>query len=223
LCTAADCGTIIPRYRLPATSRPCSSAARRTADAIFLQGTVVGDRHRIARAGGQRRGRSDERAHDLADFVQVDPLEVGAHLGSARQPLHHLLRIDLDSRAGGAEEQQVRLGAREQHCLGKHVDEGPHHRERCLRRDLVRRQPLADIAARPQARARERVELFRVQRPHTGIGDWRRLERNEVVRFPRLHLQVLPPVVDVHRHARVMQHALVAVAEVTRVGEDVAR
>src|SRR5207237_4219747 len=85
------------------------------------------------------------------------------------------------------------------------------------------RQPLAEVAARLQARARELVELARVQRADTSVRNRRRLERDQVVRRRRLHLKMLTSVVDVDRDTRVLQDVAICVPERRRLLEDLAR
>jgi hypothetical protein len=188
-----------------------------------LERIVVGCGQRAAGCACERLRRAHERANDFGHGAEIETAEIREHVGRAVQSPSQAVRLDFDPRGGGADEQQLGLHAREQDGLRKHVDERTHHREARRCGDLVRWQPLAEIPAWLQARARQVIELARVQRGHTGVRNRRRLERDQVVRVLGAHLQMLASIVEVHPDARVAQHIVGRVAEVVGMLEDMPR
>src|SRR4029453_15151181 len=105
----------------------------------------------------------------------------------------------------------------------EYVDERAPHRGPRLRGPLISRQPLTKIATRLQPRARQLVELARVQRAHAGVSDRRRLESNKIVVWRSVHPQMLPPIVDIDSDGRVRKEVFFRFMEIARVLEDRAR
>ena len=116
------------------TASPKSSS---DADAIFLDRTIVADRRR--RPGSRRRASAPSRRTcrrfpaRCRDRPAPGP---PATAGALRERRRHIApgRSSI-ARIVGAEQQQIRFSARDQHRLREHVDEGANHRQRGRRRE----------------------------------------------------------------------------------------
>ena len=147
---------------------------------IFQDRVVVG--HGNGQSGGalERLRRPGEESHDLGQRPEVDALHVFADRRSEVQSSLHECWVDLELRIVDAHQDELGGKAGEQNGLRKDVDECAHHREGRLSRDLMRGQPLRDVAPRFEPRTHQLVEVTRIERRRTGVRDRRWLHRDQV-------------------------------------------